>query len=126
MHIKVDEDLPRAVTALLVQAGYTETMSVSDQRMGGWTDAALWKAVQRESRFLITADKGFADVRSHRPGEHAGVLLLRPDADGVQPLIDLLQRVLAAGDISALQGAVSVVTPRGIRTRWPVSSKGKG
>ena len=126
MHIKVDEDLPRAVTALLVQAGYTETMSVADQRMGGWTDAALWEAVQREGRFLVTADKGFADMRSHPPGEHAGVLLLRPDADGVQPLIDLLQRVLAAGGISTLQGAVSVATPRGVRTRWRAFSERKG
>jgi hypothetical protein len=126
MHIKVDEDLPRAITALLVQAGHTETMSVADQRMGGWTDAALWGAVQRESRFLVTADKGFADVRSHPPGEHAGVLLPRPEADGVQPLIDLLQRVLAAGDISMLQGAVSVATPRGVRTRWRASFEGKG
>jgi predicted nuclease of predicted toxin-antitoxin system len=85
VHIKVDEDLPRAVTALLVQAGYTETRSVVDQRIGGWTDAALWEAVQRESRFLVTADKGFADVRSHPPGEHAGVLLLRPDAADLPP-----------------------------------------
>jgi predicted nuclease of predicted toxin-antitoxin system len=125
VRIKVDEDLPRAVTALRVTAGYTDTMSVTDQRMGGWPDTALWEAVQKEGRFLVTADKGFADARSHPPGGHAGVLLLRPDADGLQPLIDLLRRVLAAGNISTLEGTVSVATPRGVRTRWQASSEGK-
>lgn len=41
MRIKVDEDLPRAVTVLLVAAGYADTRSVVDQRMGGWADAPL-------------------------------------------------------------------------------------
>src|ERR1700761_9400443 len=108
MRIKVDEDLPRVVTTLLVAAGFIDTKSVIDQRMGGWSDEALWEAVQEEGRFLITADKGFADVRSHPPGGHAGVLLLRPDADGVGPLIDLLQRVLDAGNLTMLEGTVSV------------------
>lgn len=78
--------------------------------------------MQKEGRFLITADKGFADVRSHPPGGHAGVLLLRPDADGVRPLIDLLQRVLVAGDISTLAGTVSVATAKGVRIRWQAST----
>jgi predicted nuclease of predicted toxin-antitoxin system len=125
VRIKVDEDLPRAITALLIAAGHADTRSVSDQRMGGWKDAALWQAVQDEGRFLVTADKGFADLRTHPPGEHCGVLLLRPDADGIQPLIELLQRVLASGPLAALAGAVSVATSRGVRTRWQPSADGR-
>jgi predicted nuclease of predicted toxin-antitoxin system len=74
VRFKIDEDPPHAVTALLREAGYEDVASVRDQGMGGWKDPILWQAVQEEGRFLITADKGFADLRAYPPGNHAGVL----------------------------------------------------
>jgi len=65
MRIKVDEDLPSEVVELLQASGH-DAVSVIDQNMRGWKDDALWAAVQREVRLLITADKGFGDLRSHR------------------------------------------------------------
>lgn len=116
MHIKVDEDLPRVAVQMLRDRGY-EAVSVVEQGMGGWKDPALWQAVQAEQRFLVTADKGFADVRIHAPGTHAGVLLLRPDQDGIRPVIELLKRLLTNYDLEALARTVTVVTPRSIRIR---------
>lgn len=116
MHITVDEDLPTAVATMLRSAGY-DAVSVVEQGMSGSTDAELWAVVRAESRFLVTADKGFADIRMHPPGTHVGVLLLRPDEDGIRPLVDLLGQVLTAGDLANLTGTVTVVTPRGIRVR---------
>ncbi len=81
--IKVDEDLPRAALQLLREYRY-DVVSVIDQQMGGWKDPLLWKAIQEENLFLITADKGFADIRKYPPGKHAGILLLRPDEDGIR------------------------------------------
>ena len=116
MRTKVDEDLPRATVQMLRDRGH-EAVSVIEQGMGGWKDPVLWQAIQSEQRFLVTADKGFADIRSYPPGSHAGVLLLRPDEDGIQPVIELLERVLANHDPKALARTVTVVTPRGIRIR---------
>jgi len=116
MRIKVDEDLPRATVQMLRDRGH-EAVSVIEQGMGGWKDPVLWQAIQSEQRFLVTADKGFADIRSYPPESHAGVLLLRPDEDGIQPVIELLERVLANYDLKALARTVTVVTPRGIRIR---------
>ena len=116
MRVKVDEDLPRAAVQMLRDRGY-EAVSVLDQRMGGWRDPALWQAIQAEQRFLVTADKGFADIRFHVPGTHAGVLLLRSDQDGIRPVIELLELVLASYSLEALARTVTVVTPRGIRIR---------
>jgi predicted nuclease of predicted toxin-antitoxin system len=116
MRTKVDEDLPRAALQLLRDKG-CEAASVVEQGMGGWTDAALWRAIQLEQRFLVTADRGFADIRYYTPGSHAGVLLLRPDEDGIRPIIELLERVLTSYDLEDLARAVTVATPRGIRIR---------
>lgn len=117
MRLKIDEDLPRAVAALLRAAGYEDVMTVSEQGMGGWKDPVLWQAVQEERRFLITADKGFADIRIYPPGSHAGVLLLRPDVDGIGPVLELLQGVLASTDLPSLQGSLAVASPQGLRIR---------
>ena len=116
MRTKVDEDLPRATVQMLRDRGH-EAVSVIEQGMGGWKDPVLWQAIQSEQRFLVTADKGFADIRSYPPGSHAGVLLLRPSEDGIRPVIELLERVLANYDLKALARTVTVVTPRGIRIR---------
>ena len=117
MHIKVDEYLPADVAQILRANGYKDTATVLEQEMGGWKDQALWESVQSEQRFLITADKGFGDIRTHAPGTHYGVLLLRPDMDGIRPLIRLLERTLAAYDLQDLYGTITVVNPRGIRIR---------
>ena len=116
MRIKIDEDLPREAVRLLQNLGH-DAISVLDQGMSGWKDDALWVAIQSEERFLVTADKGFGDIRSHQPGTHAGVLLLRPDEDGIRPLIELLEAILKAYDLNSLAHTLTVVTPRGIRVR---------
>ncbi|MCR4408125.1 MAG: DUF5615 family PIN-like protein [Anaerolineae bacterium] len=116
MRIKVDEDLPRAAIQMLRDMGY-EAVGVAEQGMGGWKDHALWQAIQAEQRLLVTADKGFADIHLSAPGTHGGVLLLRPDQDGIRPVIELLQLILVSCDLEALAGTITVVTPRGIRIR---------
>ncbi|MCB9435357.1 MAG: DUF5615 family PIN-like protein [Ardenticatenaceae bacterium] len=116
MHIKVDEDLPPIAATWLRDKGY-EASTVVQQGMGGWKDPQLWRVVQQEGSFLLTADKGFADIRQFPPGSHAGVLLLRPDRDGIQPILELLKDVLASIKLQDIQRAVAVATPNGLRIR---------
>jgi predicted nuclease of predicted toxin-antitoxin system len=118
MRIKVDEDLPWLAVQMLRERGH-DALSVIEQGMGGYKDPDLWRVVQAEQRYLVTADKGFADIRLYAPGTHCGVLLLRPDHDGIRPILELLGQVLANYDLQALAQTVSVVTPRGIRVRRP-------
>ncbi len=116
MKIKVDEDLPNKVVQLLNERGY-HAVSIIEQEMGGFKDTDLWPIVQAEQRFLVTADKGFADIRIYPPGTHCGVLLLRPGKDGIWPILSLLEQVLESCDLNKLKRTVTVVTSRGIRIR---------
>jgi len=116
MHIKVDEDLPSNVVHRLRERGHTAS-GVVEQGMGGWKDPDLWQVVQDHRFFLVTGDKGFGDIRSYPPGTHAGILLLRPDEDGIRPLVELLESVLESYDLEDLTGLLAVATPKGIRIR---------
>ena len=116
MHIKVDEDIPPVAAAWLKERGF-DASTVVDQGMGGWKDDALWQVVQRDEQFLLTADKGFGDIRVYPPGTHGGILLLRPDEDGIRPLLNLLQLVLDRVDLTQLTATVAVATPKGLRIR---------
>ena len=118
MKIKVDEDLPKKV-AEAVRGVVPDTLTVIEEGLSGILDPALWETVQREQRFLITGDKAFANIREYPPGSHAGVLLLRPDEDGIPQLMDLIQEVLKLGILENLGGCIAVATPRRMRVRRP-------
>jgi predicted nuclease of predicted toxin-antitoxin system len=74
--VKIDEDLPRQIAALLNACGYNAA-TVVEQGWQSASDDVLWTRVQNEQRWLMTADKGFADLRNNPPGTHTGVILLR-------------------------------------------------
>lgn len=116
LKIAVDEDLPRQAVQVLRERGY-DAVSIIQLGLGGWKDAQLWIAIQKDERFLVTADKGFGDIRTYPPGKHFGILLLRPDEDGIRPLLELLEQVLVSYKLDDLVGATTVATPRGIRMR---------
>ena len=88
----------------------------------GWqgiADAILWTRLQNERRWLITADKGFADLRRHSPGSHAGVILLRAREESRRAYLELAERAVSRLDLDQLSGALIVIKPQGIRIRRP-------
>src|SRR4051794_19768579 len=119
MHIKVDEDLPLDVADVLRARGY-ESSTVREQALGGTKDPVLWRTVQQHGQFLVTADKGFGDLRKYPPGSHGGVLVLRPAEDGIQPLLDLMYQVLSTvPNLRMLEGLLAVASHQGLRIRRP-------
>jgi predicted nuclease of predicted toxin-antitoxin system len=113
---KLDEDLPASAMKGLLH-GKGDITSVSDQNLCGTKDSELWGIVQKENRIFITADRGFGDIRHYPPGSHYGILLLRPDEEGIDPLIELIKGLVASYSLDDLKGAICVVSPRGIRIR---------
>ena len=118
IRVKVDEDLPRQVADLFSECGH-DAVTVVMQGWQGFTDEALWPLVQQEERWLITADKGFADIRIYPPGNHAGVLLFRLEEESRRGYLELTQTALERLHFEELTGSIIVVTRRGIRIRKP-------
>jgi len=116
MPVKVDEDLPRCIVELLREHGY-RAISAREQGLSGAKDSELWQIVQQEGYFFITADKGFGDIRLYPPGTHRGILLLRPDVEGITAYAELVRSVLSTVRLEDLTGLLAVATPRGLRVR---------
>ena len=118
VRIKVDEDLPVEVASLFVGLGH-DAVTVAAQGWQGLADELLWPRVQSERRWLVTADKGFADLRRYSPGTHAGVLLLRPAEENRRAYVRFARSAAEQLDLDDLAGSLIVMTPRGIRIRRP-------
>jgi predicted nuclease of predicted toxin-antitoxin system len=97
--LKVDENLPDQLADLLVQHGY-DAVTVADQDWRGMADGDLWQGVQAEGRWLLTADKEFADVRRYPPGSHAGIILLRSAEESRADYLQLSGTALARGQLA--------------------------
>jgi predicted nuclease of predicted toxin-antitoxin system len=116
LKIKLDEDISAAVGAPLERLGHT-VRTVYAQDWVGKPDHELWQLVVSHNEFLVTADKGFGDLRTFPPGTHPGILLLRPDKEGIQEYADLVAMTLQQHALESLVGCITVATPRGIRIR---------
>ncbi len=114
--VKIDEDLLRQIAGLVAAQDYDAATVVGQ----GWqraSDDELWSRVQHEGRWLMTADMGFADLRRHPAGSHAGVILLRAQEESRRAYLDLAAIALDRLKLDELAGAVVVVTYRGVRIR---------
>lgn len=118
MAYKVDEDLPREVADTFAEYGYDATTALR-QGWQGMRDNDLWIRVQQDKRWLIIADKGFADLRFYPPGTHAGVVLLRLEEESRRGYTELTRRLLQQLDFETVRGAIVVASHRGIRIRKP-------
>lgn len=116
--IKVDEDLPENIAHIFSEAGYIAD-TVRQQGWGGSEDEDLWQRVQAERRWLVTADKGFGDIRTYVPGTYVGIVLLRAMIESRRRCIELAQALVRSVRLEEVSGCLVVVTPRGIRIRRP-------
>jgi predicted nuclease of predicted toxin-antitoxin system len=114
--IKIDEDLPRHIAKVLIADGH-DAITVLDQGWRGLPDGILWQRIQAERRWLLTADKAFADLRRYPPGSHAGVILLRSPEENRRAYVELAATALARINLDDIGGAIVVATERGIRIR---------
>jgi len=112
----VDENLPEQIAELFNAHGH-DALTVGNQGWQGMADDELWRRIQGEGRWLITADKEFGDIRRYPPGSHAGILLLRPSKESRADYLRLAAIVPTQIKLDEINGAIVVVTERGIRVR---------
>ena len=118
MRIKLDENIPTSLVGALADLGH-EVDSVPMESLAGEPDDVVWKATRTESRFFVTQDLDFSDVRDFAPGTHDGILVVRLRQPGREALFNRIIEMFRNEDISGLTGCFVVLTERKIRIRRP-------
>ncbi len=118
MKIKLDENLPLRLASLLRDLGH-DVHTLKDESLLGRADAEIWETTQKESRFLITQDMDFSDLRQFAPGSHNGILLVRLRSPGRSDLIERVGQLFQKENVSEWAGCFVVATERKIRVLKP-------
>jgi len=118
MKIKLDENLPHRLAAVLKDLGH-EVDTAHEEQLVGHTDEEIWQAAQKESRFLITQDLDFSDARQFAPGSHHGILLVRLHSPSRANLIDRITELFQKETVEEWAGCFVVSTERKIRVLRP-------
>ena len=118
MRVKLDENLPARLAAVLAELGH-DASTVFAEGLKGRDDPDVWRAVQSEGRFFITQDLDFSDARAYEPGTHAGILLVRLRDPGRKALVERVRAIFEIEGVGGWVGCLVVATDRKIRVRRP-------
>jgi predicted nuclease of predicted toxin-antitoxin system len=115
MELKLDENLGRRWQRQLATAGHS-VATAAEQDLCGSPDHAIGAACRREQRCLVTLDLDFANPLRFSPGQHAGLVVLRPPAKTTPADLDHLIDVLSRGlESRSVVGKLWIVQPGRIR-----------
>jgi len=115
-----DESLPDPTAELIQSWGYT-LKKARNEGLSGATDPQVFEAAQRAGWILLTADKGFGDIRVYPPSVHIGVIVLRITprdvAEGMVKLHAVLQKLLTNTREEEYRGTLFIVDRNKYRKR---------
>ena len=116
MKFKIDENLPLETATVLHRAGH-DALTVSDQNLGGSSDADLARTCRRERRALVTLDTGFGDIRAYPPDQYSGLVVLRLRRQDKQHVLRVVSLLVSKLDSEPLEQHLWVVDEENIRIR---------
>ena len=121
MRVKLDENIPARLARDLGDLGHDVETVVGEGLTGG-DDGKIWQATQQESRFFVTQDLDFSDLRQFTPGSHAGLLLVRLRDPGRLALTAAVRKVFSSQTDADLHGSFIVITEKKLRILRPTGS----
>jgi predicted nuclease of predicted toxin-antitoxin system len=116
--IKLDENLPERLVAVLTGLGH-DVDTVSSEQLTGNEDGDVWRAAQSVERFLITQDLDFSDTRRYVPGTHFGLLLVRLAHPGREALLARISALFVTEAVDVWRGCLVVATDHKVRVKRP-------
>lgn len=111
--------MPRSLARALRSGGF-DTQDVRDVGLRGKTDTEVLQYAVAESRTLVTADLGFANLLTVPLGSHSGILVARlPNEVSVGTLNTVVLSAVRALADEELRGCLVIVEASRIRLRRP-------
>jgi len=117
MRFLVDEDLPRSLAGVFRSAGH-EAFDVRDIGLRGHPDLEVFREAQQRGAVLVSGDRGFANILSHPPGSHAGILIAHfPNEIPTGTLNEQILGAIESLGEGEIRGNLVMIEPGRIRIR---------
>jgi predicted nuclease of predicted toxin-antitoxin system len=116
VRIKLDENIPISAAQPLRNAGH-DVDTVVDEHLTGADDGDVLRTATAADRLVVTLDRGFGAIRSHPPGSHGGVLVLRCADQSPAAVTRDLEQLLTEVDLEELAGCIVVFRGGELRIR---------
>lgn len=116
MLFKTDENIPLEAVDILRAAGH-DAMTVFDQSLSGRPDNRIASVCRREGRTLITLDADFCDIRTYRPADYPGLLVLRLARQSAPEVVRIIRQLLEVLTTADCHGQLWIVEHDRIRIR---------
>jgi len=116
MRFKLDENLPREIADDLRSFGH-DADTIAEEALTGADDKVVLQAALAADRILMTLDKGIASLLQNPLPQHAGIVLVRPDAVGRTAVATFMRSRLSHLLEMELAHKLTVVTATRIRIR---------
>lgn len=92
-------------------------MTVIEQQYGGSSDIRLAKLCQQENRILVTLDMDFADIRTFRPADYPGLMVLRLSRHDKRYVLSVFSRVMQLLSTESPDNTLWIIEENRIRIR---------
>jgi predicted nuclease of predicted toxin-antitoxin system len=117
MRFLVDEDLPRSLARVLRAAGH-DALDVRDIGLRGRPDQEVFRAAQDRDAVLVSGDRGFANIITHPPGSHAGIVVAHfPNEIPTNTLNTQILSAVQSLEEMEIRGNLVMIEPGRIRMR---------
>jgi predicted nuclease of predicted toxin-antitoxin system len=117
--VKLDENVPDSVGAILRRAGHDVELA-RDEQLAGVPDHALLEAASAEGRILVSLDRDFTNILQHPPQATPGIVVIRLQKQtlpfmrrAAMTLGDWLARESARGLLLVIDESRLRIWPRG-------------
>jgi len=121
MRIKLDENLPLVLVTILAAMDH-DVHSVRDEGLIVSPDSKIWTSAQADTRFLVTQDLDFSNIRQFVPGTHHGILLVRLRNPDRRELTEKVTSLFRHERIDQWAGCFVAATDRKLRVIRPAES----
>ncbi len=116
MKFLLDQNISPKVTEALRHSGH-DAIDTRDVKMQTASDDKLWEFAQQETRFFITFDLDFANIKKYPPGPETGTIVFRTRSTSSKTVLGLLNTLFKTYTEAQLAGKLIIITETQFRIR---------
>ena len=120
MRLKLDENVDIRVISFLRLAGH-DVATVQGQGLSSASDVEVINVCRRESRGLVTSDRGFGNRIRFNPSDYAGIVVIRlPPRPTFEVWREAIETLILGLEQAEIEGKLWIIQQGNIQEYQPI------